>query len=126
MTIEKWLQKNTSSLRGKRIAISGATGGIGQELCRYLCKLDAELVLLDRNEEKSRALREKLRQEYPGCSISGITMDLERLDDVKKTAGMLRKLPLHALILNAGAYHIPRHTCDTGYDNIFQINFFVL
>jgi NAD(P)-dependent dehydrogenase (short-subunit alcohol dehydrogenase family) len=32
-------------------------------------------------------------------------------------------LNIDHLILNAGAYHIPRHKCNTSYDNVFQINF---
>ena len=123
MTTDKWLKNNTYSLQGKRVAISGATGGIGRELCRYLCMLNAELILLDRNETKSHSLRQELQSEYPLCTISCITLNLELLGRVKEVAEELQEKPLHALILNAGAYHIPRYTCTTGYDNIFQINF---
>lgn len=35
----------------------------------------------------------------------------------------LRGREVDCLILNAGAYSIPRHKCSTGYDNVFQINF---
>ena len=37
-----------------------------------------------------------------------------------------RELEIRAvdvLILNAGAYHIPRYPCASGYNNVFQINF---
>ena len=53
MKIEKWLNENTSSLWGKNVAITGSTGGIGVELCEYLCKLGANLILVDRNLQKS-------------------------------------------------------------------------
>ncbi len=123
MTISKWLQSHTHSLRGKRVAISGATGGIGQELCRYLCLLEAELILLDRNREKSITLQNSLKSEFPHVKIEGMTLDLECMDTVRQVAMTLAERPLFALILNAGAYHIPRHPCSTGVDNIFQINF---
>ena len=123
MSIQNWLRKNTSSLRNQTIAISGATGGIGKELCRYLCKLEASLILLDRNREKSMKLRDELLKQYPSSLISCITVDLENIYDVINAANVLKEKPLNGLILNAGAYCIPRHICSTGYDNIFQINF---
>ena len=33
MNIKKWLHINTESLKGKRVAVTGSTGGIGRELC---------------------------------------------------------------------------------------------
>ena len=40
MSISKWIEKNTASLKGKTVAISGSTGGLGRELCRYLREND--------------------------------------------------------------------------------------
>lgn len=123
MKTQKWIKRYTTSLQGKTIAISGATGGIGIELCHFLCTLGANIILLDRNKAKSEILQQKLRTKYSSVSISGITIDLEKIEDVKFVAEKLKTQPLHGLILNAGAYFIPRHRCSTGYDNIFQINF---
>lgn len=123
MRIAKWLKKNTHSLLGKTVAISGATGGLGTQLCLHLASLGASLILLDRNMEKSHALAQKLRAQYEGCSVSHIQVDMEHIDTVKAAAASLRSMPLDYLILNAGAYSIPRHKTDLGYDNVFQINF---
>lgn len=41
MNIQKWLDKNTSSLNGKVVAITGSTGGLGSALCWHLAKLGA-------------------------------------------------------------------------------------
>jgi len=112
-----------SSLEGKTIAISGSTGGIGCKLCDHLASLGARLVLLDRNSKKSNDLISKLTKKYPSLSASHIQMDLEDIDSVREAAEKLEKLPLDVLILNAGAYSIPRRKCSTGYDNVFQINF---
>ncbi len=111
------------SLSGKVIAVSGSTGGIGVVLCEHLAALGAELILLDRNQEKSASLQEKLEAQFPEVKIRRIRMDLEEMVSVKTAARELLKAPLDGLILNAGAYHIPRHKCDTGLDNVFQINF---
>lgn len=119
MDIEKWLKANTIPLTGKTVAITGSTGGLGQELCSYLSSLGANLILLDRNPNKSLALQEK----YAGINIKRIQVDLEEPESVKTATKQLCALPVDVLILNAGAYSIPRHKCATGLDNVFQINF---
>lgn len=124
MTTKKWLKRNTHSLIGKTVAISGSTGGIGQHLCRYLANLGANLVLLDRNRTKSEALKNRLQEEFSQVSVELLTADMEDLASVKQAADALTAMKPYALILNAGAYAIQRHKCGTGLDNVFQINFF--
>lgn len=123
MNILKWIKNNTSTLEGKTVAISGATGGIGRELCNYFASLGASLVLLDRNIERSVALANKLRDKFPSLSVSHIIVDMADMKTVKLAGDELSKMTIDILVLNAGAYSIPRYTCDTGYDNVFQINF---
>ncbi len=117
------LGEGSYSLRGKTVAISGATGGLGRALCRRLCELGATLIAVDRSRERSLALIEELRGEFPALCASHITLDLEDVDRVLAVAEELREACVDHLILNAGAYSIPRHKCSTGYDNVFQINF---
>ncbi len=123
MNITKWLDKNTKSLVGKTVAISGSTGGLGRELCFHLCAISSSLVLVDRNLMKSQALAEELRAKYPDAIIRHVTADMTDMATVKNAADELLKIGIDYLILNAGAYSIPRCTCDTGYDNVYQINF---
>lgn len=123
MGTKRWINTHTGSLLGKTVAISGATGGIGRVLCRHLAALGADLILLDRNAERSQSLAEELLIAYPSLSISRIPLDLESLASLKAAADALEEFPLDFLILNAGAYHIPRHKCETGLDNVFMINF---
>ena len=118
-----WITKNTSSLVGKTVAISGSTGGLGRVLCEYLADLGAELILLDRNQNKSNALRDSLLSQYPELSVRQISLDLEDVESTKRAAASLLELPIDYLVLNAGAYYIPKHECALGYNNIFQINF---
>ena len=67
-----WIQKNMPLMTGKTVAISGATGGLGQELCRHLAGLGAELLLLDRNSERSNAWIEKLKKVLTNQRSCGI------------------------------------------------------
>ena len=122
MTVTKWLKNKTASLSGKTVAISGATGGLGNALTRHLAALGADLILLDRNPTRSKALADALNESYPACRITRITVDMEDLTTVKAATDALLANTPDYLILNAGAYHIPRHKTACGYDNVFTIN----
>ena len=120
---KKWLAKNTESLAGKTVAITGSTGGLGRELARYLAHLGASLILVDRSYERSLEHKRSLNKEFPNTKINLITADLSDFESVKNAGELLQKENVDFLIHNAGAYSIPRKICDTGYDNVFQINF---
>ncbi len=122
MNLHQWLSQNTASLKNKTIAVTGTTGGLGHELCRYLACLGASLILLDRNEVRSLAFRQELIEEF-GVSVECIRVDLADMASVKQATDELLAQPVDVLIHNAGAYSIPRYQCSTGYDNVFQINF---
>ena len=123
MSVKKWIQKNTGSLKDKTVAITGSTGSLGRALCHYLASLGASLILLDRNTARSEAFRDELLAQYPSLTVTCIHTDLESMESVKQTADDLCTRRVHVFIHNAGAYAIPRHKCDTGLDNVFQINF---
>ncbi|MBQ9807127.1 MAG: SDR family NAD(P)-dependent oxidoreductase [Clostridia bacterium] len=122
MSIQAWLKRNTVSLKGKRIAVTGSTGGLGMPLCGYLASLGASLVLLDRNAERSLEHKRRLEEEH-GIDVTCISLDLEDLCAAKNAVKRLLELEIDAFFHNAGAYSIPRHSCASGYDNVFQINF---
>ena len=121
--LDRWVNENTDSLTGTTVAVSGATGGLGKELCRRLCFLGASLVLVDRNRQRSLALIEQLKSEYPSLSARHVTLDLEDMNNVRRAVEAIRHIAPDYLVLNAGAYSIPRHKCSTGFDNVYQINF---
>ena len=118
----RWFDRHTHSLVGKRVAVCGATGGIGEELCRHLARLGAELWLCCRSESKTQALIAALREEYPDLVACFLPLDLEDAASVCAAADLLAQTPPHVLIHNAGAYAIPRHITAQGVDNVFAIN----
>lgn len=122
MNIEKWLKNNTSSLSGKTVAITGSTGGLGAPLCEYLSRLGASLILVDRNAARSEAHAAELREKY-GVTVSLIQCDLQSGASVREATKELIKAEPDIFIHNAGAYSIPKKICDTGFGNVFQINF---
>ncbi len=123
MNYGKWLRENTEDLAGKTVALTGTTGGIGKHLSEYLVSLGAHLLLLDRNRERSARHREELLSRYPEATVDLITVDLEDISSVYAAVEEMQRVGVDVFIHNAGAYHIPRHVCTTGYNNVFQINF---
>ena len=123
MGTSRWIEKNTENLEGKLVAVTGSTGGLGLELCRHLASLGARLLLINRNPSRAENQRQALLSDFPALSVECLKADMEDADSVRDLTERLKTYPLDALILNAGAYSIPRKTCKTGYDNVFQINF---
>ncbi|MBP3370419.1 MAG: SDR family NAD(P)-dependent oxidoreductase [Clostridia bacterium] len=119
----KKIKSKEITLDGKTVAISGSTGGIGRELCFYLAGMGASLLMLDRSPRKANALMDELNKKFPKLCARHIALDLEDIENVKSVAAELEEIGIDYLLLNAGAYSIPRHKCSTGYDNVFQINF---
>lgn len=110
-------------LKNKTVAVTGATGGIGRPLCEKLLALGANLILMDRNKNKSLSLRKELLKKFNNAEISNITVDLSSIKSVKAATEELKKRDFDIFIHNAGAYSIPRYKSDSGYDNVFTINF---
>ena len=123
MDINKWFSENTYPIKDKTIAITGATGGLGREICKHLAYLGADLIFVDRNREKSEKFGNELTAEFPNISITYITADMEDIESVKEASDKLNNSNIDIFIANAGAYRIPRKKCSTGFDNIFQINY---
>lgn len=124
MRTEDWIKQNAASLAGKRVAISGSTGGIGRVLCEHLASLGVkQLILLDRDGQRMLRHRFALLQKYPHLHVGEIHMDLSDMESVRYAAKCLEKQPIDVLICNAGAYAVPRYITSSGLDNVFQINF---
>lgn len=123
MKYAKWLSKNTHSLKGKTVAISGSTGGLGKHICRYLAYLGADIVLLDRNRGRSEENKLALESQFPGVKVSLVSLDLVDVFSVAEATERLKEIAPDVLILNAGAYSIPRCISNSGYDNVYTINF---
>ncbi len=122
-SIDKWLAKYAGILQGKRVVLFGATGGIGNVLSSYFLQLGCDLVTVDRNPQRAELLRMKLSSAFPDAKICSLIADLSDMDDVNRICEELKQIGVDILIHNAGAYSIPRKICNSGFDNVFQINF---
>jgi NAD(P)-dependent dehydrogenase (short-subunit alcohol dehydrogenase family) len=91
---------------GQVVAVTGAAGGIGQELCRYFAAQGAAIAAFDR--------RDRLIQFVDALRASGARVDATVVDigDAAAVASAFAKAanacgPIDILINNAGATHNP-------------------
>ncbi len=113
----------TKTLQGKIVALTGASGGLGRSLCKQILSNGGDLIVIDRNSKKQAALIDELKAAYGESKIEGLLADMEDMESVKALAEALKERPVDFLILNAGAYSIPRKKTALGLDNVFCINF---
>lgn len=124
MSIKKWLTKNCTDLTGKRIVITGSTGGIGVNIVTILSDLNANLVLLGRDICKIQNLKNKLLLKHPNIEIEVIDVDLSNFKSVKTCINKLLEYDkIDAIIHNAGIYNVPIQSTDFGFNNVFSVNF---
>lgn len=123
MKVSKWLSANTTSLRGKRIIITGATGGIGKEALHHLARLGADITICARDLTSANKLREEVISSNK-TSVDIIPLDLKNMSSVKTAINHIKQYDgIDVLIMNAGVYNVPLEKLDNGYNNVFQTNF---
>ena len=96
--------KLKKALQGKTILITGASSGIGERVAIFFAnlKVDLQLILVARREEKLDALKQSLQSEF--VTIHVIRADLRVQEDMSTVLGFLHNLPngLDIVINNAG------------------------
>lgn len=124
MNIEKWIKSNCRSLKGKKVVVTGATGGLGRELCFLLAELNADMIFACRNKSNSEKLIFEIKEKYPFVNIDFVELDFSKKSSVDLCIKVLQKYDgIDILINNAGVYNVPLKKLDSGFNNIFQINF---
>jgi len=86
-----------------RALVTGASGGIGEQLARVLAAHGHDLVLVARSQEKLEALATELAGRY-GIRAHALALDLADPVGPQRLDGMLREraLDIHVLVNNAG------------------------
>jgi NAD(P)-dependent dehydrogenase (short-subunit alcohol dehydrogenase family) len=108
---------------GKLVVVTGATSGIGYETAKKFASMGADLICINRNREKSDALKEEIEKEYRvGCRI--ILADLSSMADTFRAARELLALetPIDVLVHNAGIYLTKKQMTEDGIEIVFMVN----
>jgi retinol dehydrogenase-13 len=112
-----------AGFKNRLVVISGATSGIGYQTAKKFASQGAKLICINRNKEKSEALKAEIEKEY-GISCEYIIADLGNLNDVFGAAEKLSKIdtPIDLLIHNAGIYLTKRELTPEGFDKVFMVH----
>ena len=113
---------NTSD--GKLVVITGATSGIGYLTARKYASMGADLICVNRNPEKSEALKKEIVGEF-AVKCEYIIADLSKLDEIRRVGKELTQLntEIDVLIHNAGIYLTKRETTADGLEKVFVIQY---
>ncbi len=108
---------------GKLVVITGATSGIGYSTARKYAEQGANLLCVNRNGEKSEALRRELENEF-SVRCDYLLADLSSLEDIHRVARDLDSLsaPIDVLIHNAGVYLTEIERTPDGLDKVFVVH----
>ena len=112
-----------TDFHGRLVVITGATSGIGYETARLYAKRGADLLCINRNEEKSQALRKEIEDEF-GVGCRYWIADMSRLADMHRVGSELAVLdtPIDVLVHNAGVYVNRRQQTEDGLELVFAVN----
>ena len=114
----------SESFSDKLVLISGATSGIGYLTARKYASQGANLLCINRNLEKSEALKSEIENEF-GVQCDFKIADLSIMQEVRHLAEELRniKTPIDVLIHNAGVYLTKRELTRNGLDKVFMVQY---
>jgi short-subunit dehydrogenase len=89
---------------GRTAVLTGAAGGIGEQLAYDLAARGSDLVLVDRDALRLDAVAERIRAEHPGRAVEALVADLGDRAAVIRTAEAVheRHPEIGLLINNAG------------------------
>ena len=118
------LQECTDDFDGRLVVITGATSGVGYVTAREYASHGANLLVINRNEEKSIALCEEISQEF-NVKCDYMIADFSRLSEVRKVANELQDtdLEIDVLIHNAGVYSTAKIIPEDGNELTFQVDY---
>lgn len=111
-------------MNSKTVVVTGASGGIGSELCVRVAAAGMRLVLLDRSPAKSQAFAARLETSYPGSVLATLAVDLADHADVARVArDVLAAAPtIDALFNNAGVLTETLQFSAYGNELHFEVN----
>lgn len=112
-----------SSMTGKTVLVTGATGGIGLETARALARMGASVLIGARDALRGQAVVEKIAGSGGSAELLGI--DMASFATVRSAAGRLAAAhpKLDVLVNNAGVVVRERKLTGDGHERTWQTNF---
>jgi NAD(P)-dependent dehydrogenase (short-subunit alcohol dehydrogenase family) len=116
-------------MKGKIVAVTGATSGIGLATVKALCSKGAYVIGTGRSQEKCAQIREDIFKSFPQARTEYLTADFSSLGNVRKLARDIAKTieawgrnHLDVLINNAGTFTSWYMSSAEGFEMQFAVN----
>lgn len=111
-------------LTGKTIVFTGGTDGMGKVAAEKLAKMGATIILLGRNEEKSRLAIKTLKSLSQNDAIHYVQCDLSKQQSIRKAAQIiLQQCPRIDILINcAGMNAGERVVTEDGMEMTWAVN----
>ncbi len=114
----------TTDFKNKLVVITGATSGIGYDAAKKYAMHGADILSINRNEEKSKELCKTLNSMY-GTDCSYMLADFTKLDAVHEVGKQLAQLDrdIDVFIHNAGVFVTKKIFTEDHLEQVFQTNY---
>jgi retinol dehydrogenase-13 len=114
----------TDDFHGHLVVITGATSGIGFAAAKKYASHGADILCINRNEEKSIEVCDMLRRLY-NTDCRYLIADFSRLTDIHAVSKQLAELEsdIDVLIHNAGVYLTRKRMTTDNLEMVFQTNY---
>jgi NAD(P)-dependent dehydrogenase (short-subunit alcohol dehydrogenase family) len=111
-------------MQGKTCLVTGATSGIGRVTAGALAQQGANVVLVGRDPDRTKASVVQIQAETGNKSVTGLIADLSSQKEVSRLAVeyQSRFERLDVLVNNAGAIFHPRKLSTDGIEMTFALN----
>ena len=106
---KKWENKLVKNiLKNKNCLITGATGGIGKEICKQLANYSCNLFLTSTNTKKLKKLKDELKKINKNIKIESFESDLSIEDNINELINSIKEKfsSIDIVINSAGIFMI--------------------
>jgi NAD(P)-dependent dehydrogenase (short-subunit alcohol dehydrogenase family) len=110
---------------GERVCVvTGATSGIGFATARGIARLGRTVVIVGRNQERSRAAVEHIKEQTGNPRVDYLLADLSRQREIRRLAQQLqeRYARLHVLVNNVGGLFLNGQVSLDGIEMTLSLN----
>ncbi len=114
----------TDDFNNRLVVITGATSGIGFVTAKKYASHGADILCINRNEEKSKEVCETVKRQF-NAKCAYMIADFSKLTDVHAVGKQLTALDrnIDVLIHNAGVYVTKRTFTADNLEMVFQTNY---
>jgi NAD(P)-dependent dehydrogenase (short-subunit alcohol dehydrogenase family) len=111
-------------MQGKTVLVTGATNGIGKVAALELARLGAQVIVVGRNAEKTRATVDEIQSATQNPNVKSALADLSLMSSTRALADQIKRdyNRIDVLLNNAGGIFYERQVTSEGLEMTFALN----